>query len=352
MKIVPGSRGLSPPDRPQARCRRRGRACSTTCTRSPSRATAQLAFERYFTGHDEKILKDLGTVALHARDAPRPAVGDQERRQHSSTASRSTAGSCPPPEAPLLSRCSRSIPTSSPTRTPHEAHHRARADDDARHGVGRVASPTPRPRIPRSRWSSRTTATASSSTGRSSDEPGENWIYSGGAVALIGAIIERGHRQAAPRVRHRGAVRAARHSRPRMVRRRGRRVLGRRGSAPLDAQPPQDRHDAGRPRHVTRGQRIVSEAWIDASWQKALPDLSAASEHYGYLWYMFDRHAPLGARSARSSAATATAASGCSSSPISASRCVIFCGRYDGPEQWVTPIRVWREIIVLKNLER
>ena len=31
--------------------------------------------------------------------------------------------------------------------------------------------------------------------------------------------------------------------------------------------------------------------------------------------------------------------------------CVIFCGRYDGPEQWVTPVRVWKDI-VLKNLER
>lgn len=29
--------------------------------------------------------------------------------------------------------------------------------------------------------------------------------------------------------------------------------------------------------------------------------------------------------------------------------CVIFCGRYDGPDQWVTPNRVWRDIVV-KNL--
>ena len=89
-------------------------ASSTTCIRSRSAATAQVAFERYYTGHDEKILKDLGTVAftpdtLHdLRSVTKSVVNIL----YGIALDR---GLVPPPERRSL-RCSRSTPISSPTR--------------------------------------------------------------------------------------------------------------------------------------------------------------------------------------------------------------------------------------------
>ena len=76
--------------------------------------------------------------------------------------------------------------------------------------------------------------------------PGTRWIYSGGAVALVGALIARGAGKSLPGLRARGPVRAARHRRFRMGGgpRRGR--LPRIGLAPHRPRSPEDRADGAR----------------------------------------------------------------------------------------------------------
>jgi CubicO group peptidase (beta-lactamase class C family) len=179
--------------------------------------------------------------------------------------------------------------------------------------------------------------------------PGESWIYSGGAVALIGAIIERGTSRRLPEfaqealfeplgiLEHEwfagkdGAYSAAAGLRL------STRSLLRIGALLTD-------------RGLFAGKRIVSEAWLDASWQKRVR-VRNGPEHYGYLWYLGD--APVGALVGRRPTIGAYGNGGqrLFLMPELGLACVTYCGRYDQPEEWLTPDRVWREI-VLANLER
>ena len=118
------------------------------------------------------------------------------------------------------------------------------------------------------------------------DEPGKNWIYSGGAVALIGAIIERGTGKRLPEFAAEALFEPlgiADHEW----------FAGKDGAYSAAAGLRLSTHSLLKigmmmvDRGMFAGQRIVSESWIDASWRKLFP-IFGGTEHYGYLWYMFD----------------------------------------------------------------
>lgn len=182
--------------------------------------------------------------------------------------------------------------------------------------------------------------------------PGTRWIYSGGAVALIGALIARGTgmklqefaRQAlfAPLGIDRfgwaegsdGVASAASglRLRPRDLLRMGALVLA---------------HGQWNDR------QIVSRQWLDASFKPVVStgggDL--ANIQYGRLWYLSEAAAPALAGLRRSIGAFGNGGQRLWLMPDAGLAVAVLCGNYNAPDQWVTPIRIWREI-VLANLLR
>ena len=179
------------------------------------------------------------------------------------------------------------------------------------------------------------------------EEPGKRWIYSGGAVALIGEILQRGTGKTLPEF--------------------ARKVL----FDPLDIE--EFEWSAGRDgvasaasglrlkasdllkigrlvlnKGERNGTRIVSAEWIDASLSfKAATDQGV---NYGYLWW-------LGKAPVQTASGTVSWAAGFGNggqrlfvSPEADVTAVIYSGHYNNWDAWITPARVWSEII-LANLK-
>jgi CubicO group peptidase (beta-lactamase class C family) len=182
--------------------------------------------------------------------------------------------------------------------------------------------------------------------------PGTRWIYSGGAVALVGALIARGTgmklqafaRQAlfAPLGIEQfewaegsdGVASAASglRLRPRDLLRIGTLVLaqGKWGE-----------------------QQIVSRAWLDASLKPAISISGGnlAGIDYGRLWYLGEGATPALTGPHRWIAGFGNGGQRLWLMPDAGLAVAILCGNYNTPDQSVTPVRVWREI-VLANLLR
>lgn len=176
--------------------------------------------------------------------------------------------------------------------------------------------------------------------------PGTRWIYSGGAVALLGALIARGTgmklqdfaRQAlfAPLgidtfewTEGRDGVAAAASGlrlRPRDLLRIGTLVLA---NGQCD------------------GRQVVSRAWLDASFKPAIP--TGDGLDYGRLWYLGEGITPALAGPRRWIAAFGNGGQRLWLMPDANLAVAILCGNYNTPDQRTTPLRVWREI-VLANL--
>jgi CubicO group peptidase (beta-lactamase class C family) len=172
-------------------------------------------------------------------------------------------------------------------------------------------------------------------------EPGKRWIYSGGSVALIGALIERGTGKTLPEFAKEalfaplgitefewsagndGIASAA--SGLRLA---GRGLL-RIGNLLLQ-------------KGEWDGQRVVSQAWIEQSWKPAIP--TGDGLHYGRLWFIGDEgnHRWFGGFGNGGQRLWLM--------PDAGIAAVTFLGRYNKRDSWITPMRVWREII-LANLQ-
>lgn len=179
-------------------------------------------------------------------------------------------------------------------------------------------------------------------------EPGAQWIYSGGAVAVIGALIERGTGQnLADFAREalfeplgiedfawwRGADGVYSPAAGLRLTTLG---LLRIGVMLLDG---------GR----FEGRQVVPAGWIEATFTAhiTLPDGSG----YGYLWYLGEAAVPgLGGRRPWL-AGMGNGGQRLWLMPDAGLACVVYAGDYNGPENWLTPTRIWREI-VLANLVR
>ena len=179
-------------------------------------------------------------------------------------------------------------------------------------------------------------------------EPGTRWIYSGGSVALVGAIIERGSGKSLPDF--------------------ARDVL----FAPLGI----DRFhwSAGRDgvasaasglrltatdllkigmlllgKGLWNGQRIVSADWIQTSFTPAISTPDGLG--YGRLWFVGDAPAPAFDAPRAWYAGFGNGGQRLWLMPDADIAAVIYAGKYNAWDAWVTPTRVWREII-LANFQR
>lgn len=177
--------------------------------------------------------------------------------------------------------------------------------------------------------------------------PGERWIYSGGAVALVGSLITNGSGMALQDFAHQalfaplgitafewakgsdGIVSAASglRLRPRDLLTIGRMVL------------------AG---GEWNGTRVVSRAWLDASFQPVAD--TGEGLKYGRLWWIGEATAPALSGARRWIAGIGNGGQRLFLMPDAGLATVVFCGAYNAPNDWITPIRIWREI-VLANLK-
>lgn len=181
-------------------------------------------------------------------------------------------------------------------------------------------------------------------------EPGARWTYSGGAVALVGAIIARGTGQSLP-----DFLKTA--------------LLAPLGidtfewAAGRDGVPSAASGLRLRPRDLLRiGQmvlnkgawgdrQIVPRAWLAAT---ATPETKTNEEGFEYsrLWWMGRIPLPaLPGAPHRWLGGLGNGGQRLLLLPDAELAVVIHCGNYNAPDQWVTPLRVWREII-LANLRQ
>jgi CubicO group peptidase (beta-lactamase class C family) len=176
--------------------------------------------------------------------------------------------------------------------------------------------------------------------------PGTRWIYSGGAVALVGALIARGAGKSLPDF--------------------AREVL----FAPLgidDFEWASGRDGIASPASGLRlaardllkigrmvladgsygGRPVVPKAWIDASLTAAVG--TGDGLDYGRLWFLGQADFPAGSGPRRWAAGFGNGGQRLYLSPHTGVAAVIFAGQYDQPTAWVGPARIWAEI-VLANL--
>jgi CubicO group peptidase (beta-lactamase class C family) len=176
--------------------------------------------------------------------------------------------------------------------------------------------------------------------------PGQGWTYSGGAVALIGALITRGTGKSLTEFAREtlfeplgiadchwmrgddGVESAASGLR---LSTRGLLAIGRMLVSG-------GRHD---------GRQIVPEDWLNAAFTQAIRTPDGLG--YGRLFFLAEAQVP--------AFGSPTPWIGCFGNggqrlfllPEAKLCCVTFAGAYDQPDNWVTPTRVWLEI-VLRNL--
>lgn len=179
-------------------------------------------------------------------------------------------------------------------------------------------------------------------------EPGTQWIYSGGSVALVGAIIERGSGKSLPEFAREvlfqpldivrfhwstgydGVASAA---------------SGLRLSAP-------DLLKIGMlllQKGVWNGQRIVSEDWISQSLTSAVPTGDGLG--YGRLWFCGDAPVPAFSDPRPWYAGFGNGGQRLWLMPDAGIAAVIYSGKYNAWDAWITPTRVWREIILANFLK-
>ncbi|MDB5530124.1 MAG: serine hydrolase [Devosia sp.] len=173
--------------------------------------------------------------------------------------------------------------------------------------------------------------------------PGERWIYSGGAVALIGALIERGSGQRLHDFARDalflplgidqsewfagsdGVYSAAAGLRL------GALDLLRIGSMLADG---------GR----YEGRQIVPSSWLEQSWTRRTD--TVWGQAYGYLWYLGRATPPAFPEGTPSAAGYGNGGQRLFVLPEAGVACVILAGLYDTPGGELGPEWIWRELIL------
>ncbi|WP_029355874.1 serine hydrolase [Bosea sp. 117] len=178
-------------------------------------------------------------------------------------------------------------------------------------------------------------------------EPGSRWIYSGGAVALLGALIERGSGRTLPQFADEALLA------PLGIRRfewaAGADEVASAASGLRLTAPDMMRIGAlvlggG----VYGDRRIVSQSWIE---QSATPAVATGDGlDYGLLWFLGRAPAP-----AFPQPLSWIGGFGNGGQRLwvcrEAGLCLgIFAGAYNAPDAWVTPMRVWREIVLANTV--
>jgi CubicO group peptidase (beta-lactamase class C family) len=173
------------------------------------------------------------------------------------------------------------------------------------------------------------------------EEPGECWIYSGGAVALVGALIARGTGQSLEDFARdalfaplgiaqfgwscgRDGIASA--------------ASGLRLTAPDLLKIGTMLLDGG----TWQGRRIVSADRIEQSFTPRVSSFDGLQ--YGRLWFIGE--APVGGSARRWIGGFGNGGQRLWLQPGTGIACAIFCGAYNREDSWVTPTRIWREIVL------
>jgi CubicO group peptidase (beta-lactamase class C family) len=178
--------------------------------------------------------------------------------------------------------------------------------------------------------------------------PGTRWTYSGGAVALLGALIARGTGQSLPDFARDtlfaplgiGAFEWS---------------AGRDGTASAASGLRLTAPDLLKIGTMLlaggewQGRRIVNRDWIDASWAPAIP--TGDGLDYGRLWFLGSAPVPALEGEGRWVAGFGNGGQRLWLLPDAGIAAVIFSGRYNAMDAWVTPTRVWREILLANFLK-
>jgi CubicO group peptidase (beta-lactamase class C family) len=174
-------------------------------------------------------------------------------------------------------------------------------------------------------------------------DPGSKWIYSGGGVALIGALIERGTEQSIADFARETlftplgisnfewwAGDDGVHSAAAGLRLTTRDLL-RIGAMLLDG----GRFD---------GKQVVPAAWIEGSFEGRVrvPDGSS----YGYLWYLGEASMPAFPGKKQWVGGMGNGGQRLWLMPQAGLACVVYAGDYNSPDAWLSPTRVWQEIVL------
>ncbi|UDF29096.1 UNVERIFIED_ORG: beta-lactamase family protein [Roseateles sp. XES5] len=175
-------------------------------------------------------------------------------------------------------------------------------------------------------------------------EPGTRWAYSGGATALVGAIIERGTGQ-----------RIEDFAREALFEPLGIKTFEwLRGSDGVSSPASGLRLTApdllriGRlvlEGGLTEGKQVVSPQWIAST----CAPLVSTDDGLGYGYFWFHGEAPALGAARPWLAGFGNGGQRLWLLPDLDIACVIFSGNYNAPDAWVSPTRIWREI-VLANL--
>jgi CubicO group peptidase (beta-lactamase class C family) len=181
-------------------------------------------------------------------------------------------------------------------------------------------------------------------------EPGMRWIYSGGSVALVGALIERGAGKTLPEFAREAlfgplGITSYEWS------------AGRDGVASAASGLRLRSHDLLRigelviAKGMWNGNRIISESWLEESFRPAVP--TGDGLHYGRLWFLGDAPSPALAGNRPWMAGFGNGGQRLWLMPDADLVTVIFSGNYNQWDAWVSPTRVWREIVLanLQNIE-
>lgn len=176
--------------------------------------------------------------------------------------------------------------------------------------------------------------------------PGTHWVYCGGATALVGAVIERGTGRRIEDFAREALFQPLGISRfewlsgadgvasP---------ASGLRLSAPDLLRIGRLVLEGGR----AGGRQVVSKAWLDASLAPAVS--TGDGLDYGHFWFLGAAPVPAFGGERPWMAGFGNGGQRLWLMPEADIACVIFSGNYNAPDAWVSPTRLWREI-VLANL--
>ncbi|WFP74715.1 serine hydrolase [Mesorhizobium sp. WSM4906] len=178
-------------------------------------------------------------------------------------------------------------------------------------------------------------------------EAGSRWIYSGGCVALVGAIIERGSGQTLPDFAREALFRPLGIDRFHWS-------AGDDGVASAASGLRLTAPDLLKigmlllRNGLWDGKRVISKDWIEASFTSATSTPDGLG--YGRLWFIGDAPAPAFSVPKPWRGGFGNGGQRLWLMPEADIAAVIYAGKYNAWDAWVTPTRVWREIILANFL--
>jgi CubicO group peptidase (beta-lactamase class C family) len=178
------------------------------------------------------------------------------------------------------------------------------------------------------------------------EAPGRNWIYSGGAVALVGALIEQGTGQSLPDFA-REALFGPLGITDFTWWRGSDGVYSAAAGLRLNARDLLTIGSMLAAGGAHGGRQIVPKAWLDASFAEATRTIYGPG--YGRLWYLGQGLVPAFGRPLKWMAGFGYGGQRLWLMPEAELAVVTYSGEYGKDDFWISPDRVWSEI-VLRNL--